>query len=309
MPLRLPEELQYIQNSFLPQKSTIDRLDGKICLITGATSGIGLATAKLFAQKGAELLLLCRNEEKAEKLINDLKEKYGVTAALFLADFNRLVDVKHAAEMILSKYPRINILVNNAGVFNKRRVITPDGNEQVFQVVHLASFLLTQMLSNALEAGSPSRVIMVNSEAHRFGGLNLNDLGWARRPYIGLRAYGAAKIAQILTSLKMADQWKEKGVTVNLMHPGAVRTNIGMNNNFLYRLYSKYFLRWFLKDVNISANAIYYLAASAELANLTGVYYNLTNKEKPASYIIDQARMNEVWAISKSLTTKGELNA
>ena len=302
MKLNLPEELQYIQNSFLPQRSTDDRLDGKICLITGATSGIGLATSELFAKNGADLILVCRNEEKGIKLINKLKDSYGVDVNLFLADFNQLDEIRHIAERIVSKFPKINILINNAGVFNKRRIITQDGNEQVFQVVHLASFLLTRLLSGALQAGAPSRVIMVNSEAHRFGGLNINDLDWRKRPFIGLRAYGAAKIAQILTSLKMADQWKERGVTVNLIHPGAVRTNIGMNNNVFYRLYSKYILRWFLKDVEISAKAIYYLAASSEMENKTGLYFNLTNLEEPASYIIDPDRMDKVWSISEKLT-------
>lgn len=306
MPIRLPEELQYIQNSLLPQKTTTSRLDGKKCVITGATSGIGLATAKVFAQNGAELLLICRNEGKAIKLQQELRNEYNATSHLFIADFGQLEDVRKAGHAIYKQHPEIHILINNAGVFNKRRILTNDGNEQVFQVVHLAAFLLTHILQKALIAGAPSRVIMVNSEAHRFGGLNLNDLNWEKRPFIGLQAYGAAKIAQILTTLKMAEQWDKKQVTINLIHPGAVRTNIGLNNNALYRFYSKYILRWFLKDVMVAANAIYYLAAAPEMANKTGAYFNLTNEERPASYVIDPNRILSVWETSKNLTQAGD---
>jgi len=306
MPIRLPEELQYIQNSFLPQKSTDERVDGKICLITGATSGIGLAATQLYARNGAELILVCRSEHKAKTLKRQLKEDYRTSSSIILADFNRLDDVRNAASEILHQNPKIDILINNAGIFNKRRNITPDGNEQVFQVVHLAAFLLTRLLEEPLNAASTARVIMVNSEAHRFGGLKLADLTWKKRPYIGLQAYGAAKIAQILSALTLAELWETKGITVNLVHPGAVRSNIGMNNNFFYRFYSKYILSWFLKDVSVAANAIYYLGVDSELAGITGAYFNLTNEEKPASYILDATHRKQIWELSNKLIGLGE---
>ena len=302
MPIKLPEELQYIQKRLLPQKSTTARMDGKVCVVTGATSGIGLAVANTFAQKGAELVLVCRNKEKGEQLQQTLNQLHSAKSTLVIADFNHLSDVRHAAMTIAQQFPSINVLVNNAGVFNKRRKITPDGNEQVFQVVHLASFLLTRLLEESLATGAQSRVIMINSEAHRFGGLKLNDLRWEKRPFIGLQAYGAAKIAQILTSLKLAERLIKRNITVNLIHPGAVRTNIGMNNNFFYRFYSKYILRWFLKDVSIAANAIYYLAAEPTICDKTGAYFNLTNEEKPASYVIDIPQMVKIWEMSEELT-------
>jgi len=281
--MKLPEELQYIQNSMLPQKTTTARLDGKICLVTGATSGIGNVAARQLAAHGAHIVIVCRNEAKARKVQNEFTDQFGVKVDFFIADFSRLSEVSQAAREIVAKYPKIHVLINNAGVFNKRRRLTPDGNEEVFQVIHLASFLFTKILFPNLKAGAPSRVIDINSEAHRFGGLNIHDLNWAKRPYIGLRGYGAAKIAQLLTMREFAHRLEGSGVTVNAMHPGAVRSAIGMNNGLLYRLYSQYILSMFLKDPAIAGNAIYYLAAAPEMDGISGRFFNQTIEEKPAS--------------------------
>lgn len=284
--MKLPEELKFIQNSLMTQKKTIARMDGKICVITGTTSGIGFEAAKQFSQGGAHLVMICRNKEKAAKVKEFLSVEYGVRADIILADFQKLSDVQQAALVIKRKYPKVDVLVNNVGVFNKRRKFTPDGNEMTLGVVHLASLLLTLLLIENLQNGAPSRVIFVNSEAHRFGGINIKDLNWRRRPYIGLLAYGAAKIAQIQTALFLAEKYKESDVTFNLMHPGAVRSNIGMNNPLLYRLYNRYILHWFLKDPVQSAKSIYYLSAEPLLAKVTGKYFNRTIEEKPAWYSV-----------------------
>ena len=199
--MKLPEELQYIQNSLLPQKSTNARMDGKICVITGATSGIGFEAAKKIAQGGAHLVMVCRNKDKGQNLQHQLTTAYEVPVELVIADFQNLSEVRQAALEIREKHPQIHVLINNAGVFNKRRRLTPDGNEMTLGVIHLAAFLLTKLLIENLKNGAPSRVIDVSSEAHRFGGLNVDDLDWHKRPYIGLRAYAAAKIAQIQTAL------------------------------------------------------------------------------------------------------------
>jgi NAD(P)-dependent dehydrogenase (short-subunit alcohol dehydrogenase family) len=153
-----------------------------------------------------------------------------------------------------------------------------------------------------LQAGAPSRVIDINSEAHRFGGLNIHDLKWEKRPYIGLRGYGAAKIAQVLTMQEYARKLDGSGVTVNAMHPGAVRSGIGMNNGLLYRLYSRYILNIFLKDPKIAGNAIYYLAAAPEMAGISGRFFNQTIEEKPAPYIMSPEIRKSIWTISEQLT-------
>jgi retinol dehydrogenase-13 len=300
--MKFPEELQFIPNSVAAQKSTKSRLDGKVSVITGATSGIGLEVAKRLAVGGAKVVMVCRNKEKALKVQSELAQNYGAKTEIILADFEKLSEVRRAAEEISVKYPEINVLINNAGVFNKRRRLTADGNEVVFQVIHLASFLFTRLLIDNLKAGAPSRIIEVNSEAHRFGGLNIKDLDWKKRLYIGLRGYGAAKIAQLLAALEMAEQLKGSGVTINAMHPGAVRTNIGMNNNLLYRIYNKYILRWFLRDLSMAGEALYYLAAAPELETVSGKFFNRTIEEKPAAYVLDLELGKKVWKISEQLT-------
>lgn len=299
--MKFPEELQFILNSRMKQHITDARLDGKVAVISGATSGIGYETARLLAKGGAQVVMLCRNIKKAEAVRQQLADEYGAKADVFIADFQKLDEVSQAAEEISQKFAKIHILINNAGVFNKRRQLTPDGHEMTFAVIHLASFLLTNLLLENLKNGAPARVIDISSEAHRFGGFNINDLNWKKRPYIGLWAYGAAEIAQLQTASYLAEKLKDSSVTVNAMHPGAVRTNIGMNNNFFYRFYSRYILRWFLKDPRLSAKAIYYLAAAPEMETITGEFFNQTIEEKPAWYTIKPEMRQPIWEHSLEL--------
>ncbi len=300
--MKLPEELQFIANARMVQKTTDARMDGCVCVLTGATSGVGYQAAKRLAQGGAYIVLVCRNGAKTAALQEDLRREFDVQIDAVLADFSRLTDVRLAAGKILANYPRIDVLINNAGVHNTRRILTGDGIETVFSVNHLASFLLTRLLLERLIASAPARIIQVNSQGHRFGGLDLDDLNWDRRRYKGLQGYGASKVAQLLTVWELSDRLRGTGVTINAMHPGEVRTNIGMNNGLLYRWYQRYLLWWILKDPVISGNAIYYLAAAPEMAEVSGKFFNQTIEEKPASHALDRSLGKRVWAISEQLT-------
>lgn len=297
----LPDELQYIQNSLKKQNRTDARLDGKTCVITGATSGVGYHSARRLAKAGARVVMLCRNPEKARKVQDELSREFGAEADVFIADMRNLAELARAAAEIAKKYPKIDVLVNNAGVFNKRRRLTPDGHEEIFGIIHLAAFVLTTALIPNLKAAAPARIIDINSEGHRFGGLKMDDLDWSRRLYIPLQAYGAAKIAQLLTGLELSRRLQSSGVSVFIMHPGAVRTNIGMNNNFFYRFYNRYILGLFLKDPAVSGEAVHYLAAAPELAGATGKYYNQTIEEKPASYVVSERLQREIWDYSEQI--------
>jgi NAD(P)-dependent dehydrogenase (short-subunit alcohol dehydrogenase family) len=300
--VKLPEELQFMANARLPQRRTDARLDGRLCVITGATSGVGLAAARRLAAGGARLVLVCRNADKAARVQTSLREAYGAQADLVIADLRELDQVRQAAATILERYERLDVLINCAGVHHTRRTLTSAGHETVFGVNHLASFLLTRLLLERLIASAPARIIQVNSQGHRFGGLDLTDLDWARRRYRGLQGYGAAKIAQLLTVWELAEYLQGSGVTINAMHPGEVKTEIGMNNDLLYRLYNRWVIRWFLKDPVISGEALYFLAAAPEMAGISGRFFNLTIDEVPAKRARDRALGKRVWEISEAMT-------
>ena len=300
--MKLPEELQFIENARKPLKTTTVRLDGKVCIITGATSGVGRETAKRIARAGAHLVLVNRNEEKAAALKAELAALSNAKVDLVHADFSNLDDVQRAASHILHHFPSIHILINNAGVHMTTRRLTVDGFETAFAVNHLASFLFTHLLLERMIASAPARIIQVNSEGHRFGGLKLDDLTWGKRRYKGLQGYGASKVAQLLTVWELADRLKDSGVTVNAVHPGEVATNIGMNNGFLYRWYQTYLLAHILKDPKISGEALYYFAAAPELSATNGKFFNLTTEEKPAAHALDRATGKRIWDISEELT-------
>ena len=299
--MRLPEELQFIANARMPQKTTDARLDGCTCVITGATSGVGNAAAKRLARAGAHLVMVCRNAEKAANVQRVLEREHAAQADVIVADLRRLADVRDAGAAILDRYPRVDLLINSAGVHHTRRELTPDGLETAFCVNHLASFLLTRLLLARLEESAPARIIQVNSQGHRFGGLDLDDLNWERRRYKGLQGYGASKVAQLLTVWELADRLAGTEVTINAMHPGAVKSNIGMNNGFIYRSYNRWLIWWFLKDPVISGEAIYYLAAAPEMANVSGRYFSRTIDERPAPHALDRALGKRIWAMSEAL--------
>ena len=302
--MKLPEELQFMANARMPQKTTSARLDGKLCVITGATSGVGYHAARRLAQGGADLVLVVRNPEKARSVQEELADEFGVRVDYFLADFTSLDEVREATAQVLAQFPRIDILINNAGVHRTKRTLTEAGFETVFCVNHLASFLFTRLLLERVIASAPARIIQVNSEGHRFGGLDLDDLNWEHRRYTGLKSYGAARTAQLLTVWELAERLADTGVTINAMHPGAVRSNLGMDreNDLFYKLYKRYFLSLFLKPPEISGEALYYLAAAPEMSDVSGKFYNLTIEEKPAAHALDRALGKRVWKMSETLT-------
>jgi len=300
--MKLPDEIQFISSAFQSQKTTDIRMDGKVSIITGATSGVGYHAARRLAEGGATLVLVCRNGEKAENLRKELFQTYASKAEVVLADFSKLSDVRKAAEFILGKYQRIDVLINNAGLHRTTRILTEEGFEMVFCVNHLASYLFTRLLLERMLKSAPARIIQVNSEGHRFGGLDLDDLTWSQRHYVGLQGYGASKVAQLLTVWEFADLLEGTGVTINAMHPGAVRTNIGLDNGPLYRWSQRLFVRPLLRKANISGDAIFYLAAAPEVQNVSGKFFNRTVEESPMPHALDRELGKRVWQVSEELT-------
>lgn len=300
--MKLPAEIQFISSAFQAQKTTDVRMDGKVSIITGATSGVGYHAAKRLAEGGASLVLVCRNSKKAEALRKELFHAYNAKAEIILADLSKLSDVRKAAQFILEKHPQIDVLINNAGLHRTTRILTDEGFETVFCVNHLASYLFTRLLLERMIESAPARIIQVNSEGHRFGGLDLDDLTWSRRHYKGLQGYGASKVAQLLAVWEFADLLEGTGVTINAMHPGAVRTNIGLDNGPLYKWSQLLFVRPMLRRANISGDAIFYLAAAPEMKNVSGKFFNRTVEESPMPHALDRELGKRVWQVSEELT-------
>lgn len=297
------DDLAFLQSGRAEQHKTTQPVTGKVCVVSGATSGVGLETVKQLAKGGAAIVLVCRNEAKAVRLKAQLTEDFGAQVDIVPADFSSLDEVRKAADTIRQRYAAVDVLINSAGLHCTRRHVTRDGNELVFQVNHVAPFLFTMLLMDLIKKSGQGRIIQVNSEGHRFGGLNLDDLDWKKRPYIGLRAYGASKTAQIMTVMTLADQLRNTNVTVNAMHPGGVRTNIGKNNGWLYRAWLRIVVWPFLRDPVISGDALYYLAAAPELEKTTGRYFYLTIDIKPMRHALDEEVRAAVW--EKSLELAG----
>src|SRR6056297_987675 len=202
MIFKYPEQLMFIKNSKAEQKYSIESMAGKLCVVSGATSGVGYEAVKALAAGGANIVIVVRNENKAKVVKEKIEKEYSVLLDYYIADFSDLKQVKKAAMAILDEYPKIDVLINSVGMYSTKRLLNKDGFELVFCVNHLATFLITKLLLNRMIESAPSRIIQVNSEGHRFNGLNVNDLNWEKRIYTGLRSYGASKTAQLLTVWK-----------------------------------------------------------------------------------------------------------
>lgn len=302
MKRELPEQLRFMANRKAVQRTTDASLRGKVCVVAGSTSGVGLAAVRRLARAGADIVMVCRNPNKAEPIRDELSRDHGVRTAVVSADFRDLASVRAAAGELLGRFPRIDVLVNSAGIHSTTLTTTASGMETVFCVNHLAPFLLTHLLLGRLKASVPSRIIQVNSEGHRFCGFDPDDLDWKRRHYTGLRGYGTSKTAQLLTVWEFADRLAGTGVTINAMHPGDVRTAIGSNNGPLYRAFKRVFITPMLKDPSISGEALYWLAAAPEMAGVSGKFFHLTIEEKPAAHALDRELGRRVWDASLALT-------
>lgn len=278
-----------------------ERLEGKHVVITGATSGVGLAAARRLRAYGADLLLVNRSVDRSRALLEELRDIPGGSLEFILADLSLLAEARAAAAAILQTGRPVDVLINNAGVHMTRRVLTPEGLETAFAVDHMASFILTRELLPSLLARGRGRIIQVNSEGHRFSGLNLGDLDWRRRPYLGLRAYGAAKTAQLLCMHEFARGLEGRGVTINAMHPGAVRSQVGLNNGPLYRWFNRVFIEPGLADPAIAGQALHYLAASPEVEGLSDRFFNLSTDEKPAPHALDRELGREIFRLSEAI--------
>ncbi len=293
----------FLRNEKRDPKICKENMQGKYVCITGATAGIGLETARYFAERGADLLCINRNPEKSQRLKQELEERFSCSVETLITDFSYLDQVRQCAKTLLEMERPIDVLIHNAGVYHTKKTFSPDGIEMVFQVNHLSSFLLTYLLKEKLISENRARILFVNSEGHRFalGGVHLKDLDWRWHVYTGLKSYGAAKTAQLLCMHQFNHIFANSKVRINAMHPGNVTSDIGSNNGKLYRWFKKTFVLSAARDPLISAQAIYYLTASPEMKEVSGRFFNLTSEEKPAPHARDLSQVKRIWKKSLAL--------
>ena len=283
-------------------KPPLADMTGRVCVVTGATRGIGRATAERLAELGATLVLVCRRLEDGENVAREITSAHGGRPALVVpADLSSQRSVREAAELIRAAHPRVHVLVNNAGLIPKQRETTVDGLEMQFAVNHLAYFLLTNLLLDQLIDGAPSRVVSVSSGAHQGGRLDFGDLQSERR-YDPVRVYGRTKLANVLFTYELARRLGGTGVTANCLHPGVVATKL-MADYMNVPLVGEAIARTFGDSVEKGAETTVYLAASRDVEGVTGRYFvgQRETRSSPASY--DEELQHRLWEESARLTS------
>jgi NAD(P)-dependent dehydrogenase (short-subunit alcohol dehydrogenase family) len=272
-----------------------------VCVVTGASSGIGRATARALARLGATLALVCRDRGRGEEAQAALRaESPNADQTLFLADLSSQAEIRRLAAELCARYPAIHVLVNNAGVVNLHRTTTVDGIETVFAVNHLGYFLLSHLLLERLRSSAPARIVNVASDAHRFGKIDLDDLGHERR-YRAMRVYGASKLANILFTYELARRLEATGVTVNCLHPGAVATRLGQNNGRVATILTKLLKPFFRTPEQGAATAIH-LASSLAVEGVSGRYFVNCREARSSAATYDTELARRLWAASARLT-------
>ena len=281
-----------------------EAMAGRVCLITGASNGIGKETAVALAAMGADVLMVARDPARGEAALADVRTRSGTSSVeLLLADLASLDEVRRLARDVRARHGNLNVLVNNAGAFNSQRSETTDGFETTFGVNHLAHFLLTGELIDLLKTSAPSRIINVSSAAHIGARLDFDDLQ-SKRHYGGMRAYGQSKLANVLFTYELARRLEGTSVTANAVHPGVVLTGFGRNNTGLMGLgfeVFQIFARPFLLTPERGADTMIYLASSPAVEGVTGKYFvkRLAVPSTPSSY--DEAIQKRLWEVSERL--------
>jgi NAD(P)-dependent dehydrogenase (short-subunit alcohol dehydrogenase family) len=274
-------------------------MDGQICVVTGATSGIGRAAATALGRLGAQLVLVARDRDRGEATAAGLVVAGAPPPRLEIADLASMTQVRALADR-LGTLERIDVLVNNAGLLAGQRRVTAEGFEEVFAVNHLAPFLLASLLLGKLTAAAPARVITVTSGAHAAARLDLDDLQMERE-WDPWRAYASSKLANILFTRELARRLAGTGVTATCAHPGMVRTRFGREARLPMRA-AVTLARPFMLSPERGASTIVYLATSPEVASATGGYYVRRQQREPSPAARDDTTAQRLWQLSAELT-------
>lgn len=263
-------------------------IQDKIILITGSTDGIGKQTALELAKLGAHVLVHGRRPDACQSVCAEIRSISGNDRVdCLLADFASLAQVRALADQVLIQYDRLDVLINNAGIYIMDRRISADGHELTFAVNHLAHFLLTNLLLDRLKASAPSRVINVSSAMHHGGRIDFTNLH-SKTSFHGSAVYSNSKLANILFTYELADRLMGTGVTVNALHPGGVRTKMLRGGDGI--------------SVEEGAATSVYLAISPDVENLTGKYFVRKQVTETAAAAHDRELQRRLWDVSEELT-------
>jgi NAD(P)-dependent dehydrogenase (short-subunit alcohol dehydrogenase family) len=276
----------------------------KVCLVTGATSGIGKVTARELARRGATVVAVARDAGRGQAAVDEIKRDSGNEGVhLLVGDLSRQADVRRVAAEFLGKHDRLHVLVNNAGTMSPERRLTPDAIELTIATNHLAYFLLTDLLLGALRAAAPSRIVSVASSLHRGADLDPDDLSYDRRSYVSMKAYGASKLANVLWSAELARRIAGTGLTANCLHPGVIASNFSASGPGWMRVGMK-LVTPFLLTPEQGAETSLYLATSPEVEKVSGKYFDRRKVVAPDARADDAALGRRFWEISESLVAK-----
>jgi len=265
----------------------------KICLVTGATQGIGKVAAMTLAKQGAKVGIVCRNPDRAKDLADA-----GID--VFVADMSVQKDIRRVAGEIRGKYDRLDVLMNNAGAIFIERVLTADGHEATFATNHLAYFLLTELLLPMVSEAKAGRIVNVASNAHARGKIDFDDL-MGERGYSGFPAYAQSKLANIMFTYELARRLP-KHVTTNSLHPGVVATGFGRGEHTRWLKPLITIARPFFISAEKGAETQIYLATSPDVEGVSGKYFRKSREARSSRRSYDEAAQKRLWDISVDLT-------
>ncbi len=278
-----------------------DHMNGKICLVTGGTNGIGRATAQALAQMGATVVIVGRDAQKAAQVTEEIRAASdNRDVDWLLADLSSQQDIRRLATEFKTKYSQLHVLLNNAGATFTTRQLSVDGIEMTFALNHLAYFLLTNLLLDTMKASTPARIINVSSDAHSGGKIEFDNLQ-GERSYSSFGPYGNSKLANILFTAELARRLEGTGVTVNALHPGLTSTGFGRNNpGFLMKVMGAV-IPLIARSPEKGAGTSIYLASSPEVQSITGKYFVDRKVTQPAPQAADMAVAKKLWDFSAEM--------
>jgi len=279
--------------------------DQKTIVITGASDGIGLEASTQLARQGHHLVMVGRNPSKLTAAVKRVRgETPGARVESFVCDFASQANVRELADQLLAAYPRIDVLVSNAGTVFDKRSVTGDGVESTFAVNHLAGFLLIELLLDRIVASAPARIVITSSVGHFSGTMDFDDLGF-ERGYAIMRAYGRSKLANVLHTRHLARRLEGTGVTVNCLHPGAVATNIWSGAPWFARPVLEIWKRVAMVSPATGGERLAFLATSPEVEGRTGGYYEQNRLKEPSDLARDDAVGERLDQVSRELVGLG----